>query len=152
MIRLAVLDDVPAVVLMGREFIRTTKYQDVVSSNPDRLSTLMTSLIESAEGLLMVSEFNGLVRGAIGMMVYDHPMSGDRVSSETFWWMNPEDRGGRDALRLVRSAEEWVCSKGAQWVHMVAPDQRVGALYERLGYQLLELHYMKPCMAASLEG
>jgi GNAT superfamily N-acetyltransferase len=142
MIREAIEDDIPEMVKMGEDFITSTSYKDVLSFNETQLATMMRRLIDTETGLLMVAE-SSHIKGGIGMVVYRHPMSDELVSSEAFWWINKEDRSGFDAVRLVLKAEEWVKSKGARWAHMVAPDEKVGKFYERLGYTPLEMHYTK---------
>jgi GNAT superfamily N-acetyltransferase len=142
MIREATHRDIPEMVLMGKDFITSTSYKDVLSFNKEQLTRLLSGLIEKESGLLLVAD-NGHVSGAIGMVVYRHPMSDELVSSEAFWWMNKEARSGLDAVRLVVKAEEWVRSQGARWFHMVAPNKKVGKFYERLGYTPLETHYTK---------
>jgi|TARA_R100001086_G_scaffold91284_2_gene45169 RimJ/RimL family protein N-acetyltransferase len=144
MIRAATLEDVPTLVSMVRQFAAESYYQTVITVQEDQIASLVTSLIERDDALLMVSE-RDQVTGMIGMVVYPHPLSDELVSAEVFWWMNPERRGGRDALRLMRSAEAWVTQRGARWTHMIAPTPRVGMFFERLGYTPLEVHYTKAC-------
>ena len=148
MIRKATTNDLPVLLEMGHQFLTNTVYRHVMSENPDMLRALFVGLIESESGLLLVADHGNKVTGpdvvgTIGMSVYEHPMSGDTVSSEAFWWINPEARGGRDSVRLLRATEEWVKEQGARWMHMVAPSRRVGHFYERLGFLPLEMHYTK---------
>jgi GNAT superfamily N-acetyltransferase len=142
MIREATHDDIPEMVKMGENFITSTSYKDVLSFNETQLATLLRRLIDTEMGLLLVAE-SSHIKGAIGMVVHHHPMSDELVSSEAFWWINKEDRSGFDAVRLVLKAEAWVGSQGARWAHMVAPNEKVGKFYERLGYTPLEMHYTK---------
>jgi hypothetical protein len=142
MIREATEDDIPEMLMMGKDFITSTSYKDVLSFNETQLATLLRGLIEKDTGLLLVA-VDSHIKGAIGMVVHRHPMSNELVSSEAFWWMNKDDRAGFDAVRLLLKAEVWVKSQGARWAHMVAPNQKVGRFYERLGYVPLETHYTK---------
>jgi|TARA_R110000824_G_scaffold112149_2_gene261181 GNAT superfamily N-acetyltransferase len=148
MIREATTDDLPVLLEMGHQFVTKTIYQYVMSENPEMLRALFVGLMESESGLLLVADRGNKVTGpdvigAMGMSVYEHPVSGDRVSSESFWWIDPEARGGRDSVRLLRTTEKWVKEQGARWMHMVAPSRRVGQFYERLGFLPLEMHYTK---------
>jgi GNAT superfamily N-acetyltransferase len=146
MIREADLKDLPLLLEMGQAFLKETSYRTVLRYNEAQLSTMMTSLIQDDDGLLLVSDRGG-VDGMMGMYVYEHPFSGDRMAAEAFWWMNTNVRGGSQAVRLLRRAEEWVREQGVPLMHMVAPDERVGRLYERLGYRPMEVHFYKSGVA-----
>jgi hypothetical protein len=73
----------------------------------------------------------------IGLLVFAHPMSGERVASEVFWWTNPEARGVH-GVKLLRMGEEWARTQDVVAFHMIAPDVRVGSLYARRGYREVE--------------
>mgnify|MGYP003641633043 FL=1 len=142
MIRDATMEDLPRLMAMSETFLLQTQYHHILPYNLDSLMGLMTGLIEKEEGLLLVSDREG-VDGMIGMYLYQHPISGETVAGEAFWWMSPERRGGPQALRLLRRAEAWVKSHGVPWFHMVSPNDRVSKLYTRLGYQPLEMHFYR---------
>jgi GNAT superfamily N-acetyltransferase len=142
MIREATVSDVYAMMSMGEEFVNQTQYRNVISFNEESAFDLALNMIKNPNALLLVSERDE-VDGMIGMMIYDHPLSGQRMSMEAFWWMRPEARSGLAGVRLLRKAEEWVRSKGVKWMHMIAPDERVGKFYTRLGYEPVETHFYK---------
>jgi hypothetical protein len=153
-IRPALSDDVPELVRMGCEFVDNSTYRMVMFSNPAQIASLMTSLIENDEGLLLVSETGDVeeprhLSGMLGMMVYEHPLSHERVANEVFWWVNPEDRGRSDSVRLLRQGEQWAKEQLASLVYAGAPNQKVGSVFERLGYMPLEVQYVKPISAES---
>ena len=142
MIREATLEDVPVLVAMGKRFIEETSYQAIMDHNPVHLGKFLQKLMANPEALVLVSD-QDTVTGVIGMIVYAHPLSGGRFASELFWWMNPEARDGRSGLRLLRQAERWVQEQGAQWLHMIAPNERIATLYTRLGFTPLEQTFQK---------
>tara|TARA_B100001013_G_scaffold335553_1_gene254086 strand:- start:724 stop:1167 length:444 start_codon:yes stop_codon:yes gene_type:complete len=144
MIREATKDDIPRLLVMAETFIEVL-YKDgagSISYNPEVLYRLMSDLIEKPDGLLLVSDREG-VNGMIGMFVYPHPMSGDMVGSELFWWMSPESRGGPDAFRLLRQAEGWLRELKVPSINVAAPTPQVARVYERLGYHPFEVHFSK---------
>lgn len=142
MVRLATKDDLPAMVVMAEQFT-AAHYAETLVFNAKSMAALLTGMIENPSGLLLVSEQEGRVVGAIGVIVYDHPFTGQACTSELFWWVDPAYRGRADGLRLLKHAEEWVKTNRIPWMHMVAPNDRVKAFYERLGYSELETHYYK---------
>jgi GNAT superfamily N-acetyltransferase len=63
------------------------------------------------------------------------------MAFEVVWWVEPEARG--DGVRLLRAAEDWAIEQGIGKMQMVAPNERVGALYERMGYLPVETSYQR---------
>lgn len=146
MIRRAVKEDVPRLLFMGEQFM-TEYYADTLSFNAERMEALFEGLIENPSGFLLVSEHNDSAVGAIGLLVYDHPFTGQACASELFWWVDPGSRGGIDGMRLLRHAEKWVASNKIAWMHMVAPNDRLKSFYKRLGYSELETHFYKKAVS-----
>ena len=149
MIRHATSADVPELVKMGSDFVKSSIYRMVMFSDSSHFAILMKSLIESDDGLLLVSETDGVreprrLTGMFGMMVYEHPISHERVANEVFWWVDPQDRGSSDSIRLFRRGEEWARNKLASLIYAGAPNPKVGVVFQRLGYMPLEVQYVKP--------
>lgn len=142
MIRWATDDDVPVLLDMAKAFLET-HYADTLVFNAEKMQELLAELISNPSGFLLVSEQDENVVGTIGVLVYDHPMTGQALSSELFWWMNPEARGGLDGMRLLKHAEKWVRDNRIPWMHVVAPNDRVKSFYRRLGFSELETHFQK---------
>ena len=142
-IREATVDDIPVLVAMGMRFAQSDAYKHIVRDNPVQFEKMARMLITSGLGVMLVLEKNGCVEGMIGMLCTPHFLSGDMFAGEICWWINPEHRG--DGVRLMRSAETWAREQGALSIQMVAPNERVGSLYERMGYQQTETSYQKLC-------
>jgi len=140
MIRLACGADIPRLVEMGLRFRRESEYVDVLAENADKMTQLATQLANS--GCLVVSERDGQIVGMLGYVLYPHFLSGELVSGEVFWWVEPEHRG--EGLKLLRAAEDRSKSFGATSMQMIAPNERVAALYKRLGYKAVETTYQRP--------
>jgi GNAT superfamily N-acetyltransferase len=82
--------------------------------------------------------------GMLAIVLIPHPLSGQLLAEEIAWWVEPEHRGGSIGPKMLRSAEEWATTNGANMVKMVAPaGSTVGAFYERIGYQAVETAYVK---------
>jgi GNAT superfamily N-acetyltransferase len=134
-IRPATSDDLPACVAMGLEFHATVAdYARLIDVNAEALTTLGHWLL--AHGVIFVGERDEEVVAMIGVAVVPHPMTGRLFGSEVFWYCTEAHRGC--GVRLLRRAEAWAREQGAESMQVVAPDQRVAALYERLGYTLVE--------------
>jgi GNAT superfamily N-acetyltransferase len=126
---------------MGERFLTETVYRGRVAVNPAQMTTLVDGLIAGENGEIFVAEQAGELVGMIGLLVFQHPIAGERTVSELFWWVEPEHRGG--GVRLLKRAEQWAREQGAVKLFMVAPTAAVGTLYERLGYEYLEAAYQK---------
>ena len=141
MIRDATSADIPRLVEMGTRFLTETVYSGRVAVNPTAMTRTLELLLASDVGALFVSEADGVLTGMIGLLVFEHPITGERTAQELFWWVEPEHRGY--GLRLLKRGEQWAATAGAHQVHMIAPTPAVGQLYERLGYGYLEAAYQK---------
>lgn len=141
-VRKAQESEFPQLVEMGRRFWAESPYHELLPENPERMSGLLSQLLNGAGGVLVADE-DGTLIGMIGYIVFDHPMSGERVAGEAFWWVQPERRGSRAAGALLSKAEEAARAAGARKMQMVAPTERVGKLYERLGFQYVESTYQR---------
>ena len=141
MIRKAEPADMGRIVEMGTRFVEETTYREHVSIDPQRLTGTVVDLATNPNGVILVSENGNHVDGMIAMLMYEHPYSGIMTAFELVWWVDPEARGtGR---QLLSAAEGWAREMGAKAVQMVAPNLRVGALYERLGYRPIETSYQR---------
>lgn len=141
MIRRATLDDMPRLLAMGQRFASETEYRDLITIRPGPLAVAIRSILGNPDGATFVSGTDATLTGMIAVLAYDHPFSGERTAFEVVWWVDPEARG--DGLRLLRAAEGWAREQGIRKMQMVAPNERVGALYRRLGYAPVETSYQR---------
>ncbi len=140
MIRRATADDTGRLIEMGQRFVRETTYNGIIAIDPERMARVIAGILANPDGVLLVSGADKLT-GMIGMVVYDHPFSGERTAFEIVWWVEPEARG--DGVRLLRAAEDWATERGAVVMQMVAPTDRVAHLYIRLGYAPVETSFQR---------
>ena len=134
-IRYAEPADFPRLIDMGCRFLTETSYSRFIT--PDREA--MSKTIEKIR--VGVMEQDERIVGMIGFIVYPHPLSGEMVSGEVMWWVEPEMRG--KGIKLLRWAENEARQAGARLIQMIAPDIRVGSLYRRLGYSEVETTYQR---------
>ncbi|HET8644054.1 MAG TPA: GNAT family N-acetyltransferase [Vicinamibacteria bacterium] len=128
---------------MSARFALESEYAGVIRVDPERVAETIANVATSDNGAIFVAGDEGDPRGMIVLVAYDHPYSGERTAYELAWWMEPEARSDGDGLRLLRAAEEWGREVGAKTMYMVAPNDRVGALYQRLGYAKVETSYQR---------
>ena len=126
---------------MGERFLTETVYRGRVAVNPAAMARTVAMLLHSEIGAVFVSEHDGTVVGMIGLILFEHPITGEVTATELFWWVEPEHRG--HGLRLLKRGEQWAHASGARAVQMIAPTPDLGRLYERLGYSFMESGYQK---------
>lgn len=135
--------DVVAVQHMAARFLSEDgPYGGRFTANPACIAELATRMI--APGALgLIAEDDGRPVGMFGVFCFDHPITGQKAAAELCWWMEPEARGGRAAVQMLRLSEAWARDEGAQVLEMIAPSERVGKFYERVGYERTDVHYLK---------
>lgn len=131
--------DVPRLVELGLRFRLESEYRDHLGENPAKMAELAANLANC--GSLLVSERAGELVGMLGYVVFPHFLSGETVAGEVFWYVSPEHRG--EGLKLLRAAEERARAAGAKYMQMIAPNDRVASVYERLDYQFVESAYQR---------
>jgi len=145
-IRVATLDDVDTIVAMGLRFQATTSYAAHLRATAETLRTLAIGIIENVDGavLFLLVSADGATVGMLAATLYTQIMSGEIIGTELCWWVDPEARGGRGALRLLRTAERWAADRGAVVMQMMAPPgSDIGRFYEALHYAPIEMHYQR---------
>jgi GNAT superfamily N-acetyltransferase len=141
-VRPATLDDVAAIVTMAGAFVEQTDYSRHLTISPSHVASLAEALIQDGAGAVLVAESGGSVIGMLALKAFEHPMSGQRIATEFVWWVDPAHRGSA-GVRLLKAGERWAREAGATALQMVAPNARVGAFYEAVGYQSVETSYMR---------
>lgn len=141
MIRKATVDDVPRAVAMGVRFLADTAYHDSIATNPAQLADIAERLATRDDSVLFVSEQDGEIVGMIGAYIYAHPYSSEPFATELFWWVEPEHRG--QGVRLLKQVQQWAATHGAVKLQVVAPNERVANVYERLGFAKVETCYQR---------
>jgi GNAT superfamily N-acetyltransferase len=140
-IRPAVLEDVPALVEMGMQFLRSSGYGYLYAENEPQMEALARHLIEGPSSDFLVVECGSGLVGMIGLTAQPHFISGRLIAGEVVYWVEEGARGA--GVRLLKAAEQWARDHGAEWMQMVSPTPRVDAFYTRLGYVPVERTFQK---------
>ncbi len=103
-----------------------------------------TGLTRAGSGIVLVSDTDGVLNGAIGGLAYNDLNDGARVLAEAFWFTTKGARGA--GLALLKGMEAWCRASGIKRIHMIhlhSLNERLGRIYERMGYRLVESAYVK---------
>lgn len=138
-VRRATEADLEAIVRMGVAFHANSPYADLFVLDRDRCTLTVDWLL--AHGAIFMAEKDGTPVGMFGIAVSPHLMAAELFATEIFWWVEPGARGL--GLKLLRDAEAWAKEQGATVLQLIAPSERVGRLYERLGFRLIERAYSR---------
>lgn len=133
MIRPATMDDIPALLEMGKVFHAESGMP--FAFNTDVMGGVLARMIETDAAAVLMTD-----RGVIGGMV--QPAYCDPTwlyAVEMFWWA----RG--DGMALLKAFERWAQSAGADEVRMtsLAALPRADRLLRRVGYAPAEVSYSK---------
>ena len=113
--------------------------------NPVSFVSSWLTVLDSGMGVIWVLEDENKVIGTLGCGIYRDLNTGDLVASEFFWYVLPDHRGR--GILLLREFEKWAKNIGAKRVIMVhltkCMPERVGEIYKKMGYEMLETHYVK---------
>lgn len=141
MIRGATLDDTDAICRMASSFIKAY-FDGKIADNSEQVRQLARDMMQGGERLLLLHDSGHGADGMIAMFIFKHPISGERIAGELAWWVDPQVRGSA-GIALMKRAEEWARTSGAIRIQMVAPNERVGEFYRRVGYDKVETTYTK---------
>ena len=102
-------------------------------------------LIDSGIAKVFVDEEDGVFRGAIGFIISNDLHNGDKYAVESFWYVLPEHSGiGKSLFYAFEIEAKRIGCKRTAMIHLVdSYPERLKAFYEKSGYRLLELHYIK---------
>lgn len=109
--------------------------------NHQSMLKLMEQLYPTSFVLTYEGNVVGVLAGTIGMS----PFSSKPVYQEMIWYAKKNHR--KYGLKLVKKLEEWCKIKGVRDVmlgYMVGlNDKKMQSLFKRMGYQAMEIHYIK---------
>lgn len=150
-LRSATLDDVPAILDLGRAF-----YAALGAGAPlddARCEALVRSLIVVPEGWLQVVEDRGALVGALAAAEWMPLFTAEKQAAELGWWIASGSRGGLAAPRMLRDLESWAKGRGCTSLVLSSliglKGDAVRQMYERAGYTAREMRFEKvfacPC-------
>ena len=98
--------------------------------------------------LLMLNVGDNIV-GFIGMTIFKSPLSDERIANEHYFFVHPKYRKGKNALKLLKAAEDWAeehkCDHLMMNASCLASDMypNVCRLYERKNFKTFEKTFIK---------
>ena len=83
-----------------------------------------------------------------GVITEQHPLwYGVKIASELFWYVHPDHRGSKKAVKLIMEYEAWAKERGCKYTTMAHFSNLLGKklskLYKKLEYAPIEVSYIK---------
>jgi len=145
-LRFASVSDRDAIFRMLSSFHAVSPFTGRIDS--DKVYAEIDAFIEgdNTERLLLLS-VDGLDRpvGLIALAAVPFLFNHDKTVAELVFWVDPEARRGRRAVRLIEAAEYWSKKIGASRIVLshLSGSESVGKMYTKLGYSQFETGYEK---------
>lgn len=139
MIRLGTIDDIPALVEMGRSLVAESPRFCRVNYSPGKVAKLLTAWMHHDNGLVLVAEHAGEVVGVVVAMQDEEWFSEDPVAQEMVLTVTPNKRGSAYAGALIDGMDAWAAAKGVRYLQagtstLIRPELAI-KLYEKRGYR-----------------
>ncbi|WP_306130993.1 GNAT family N-acetyltransferase [Roseovarius sp. MMSF_3350] len=142
MIRHATRRDVPEMVRMGQDFVATCGVP--LPFDPVYATHVLNAQIDAEDRLAFVLHLHGRAVGMLCACVVTSPLAPALFAQEQVFWIDPDHRGGKWALGLIRAYVTWAKKEGCFIASMSAiGDNRAAALYERCEFKPADTNYLR---------
>jgi len=146
-IRDATQNDVLDTVLAVKQFCKEIPHPAWHKFNTNKVNSLVSQLIEIDHGFVKIVTHEGEVVGALVAVLSDIPINDLIFAQELMFWIEPEHRKGKTALKLVDEYTEWATKAGCNFIRLSELDNvlggKAGLLFKRKGFEPLETAYVK---------
>lgn len=138
MTRAATVEDIPALVELGRMFFTECPSWNSMTFDSGKYAMTLVGLIESPRGFVQVAELHGAIVGVMVAVAEEHWCCEDLLIYELALYVDRAHRGGMTGARLVRDLIAWKQRISAKCVKVSAStgidNELVAQLYERHGF------------------
>jgi L-amino acid N-acyltransferase YncA len=134
-LRLATVDDLPAIVVLGRVMHEESSFAPM-DYDVDRMKETIGDLMNKSQFVVVAEDTNGEVIGGMAGMVTQSWFGNDMVANDLALFIHPDHRGGMLAVRLIKSFVRWAKLAGAKQIRpgVISGNRTAEALYDRLGF------------------
>lgn len=134
-LRLATIDDLPAMAVLGREMHATSSYAPM-DYDPERLKETITDMMNKSQFVVVTEDTNGEVIGGMVGMVTQSWFGRDMVANDLALFVAGNARGGMAAIKMMKAFVHWAKLAGAKQIRpgVTTGHKRAEQLLERLGF------------------
>lgn len=138
MLRQATIADWDLLFGMCVKFSQTLELSPYIE--PYSLQDLVTSFLTDENKVVFICDEVGMLAACKVPFLLGTVLTAQEIA----WWVEPEYRKQNVGQRLVEAYEEWAKSQGCRIVTMACyANNDLGPFYEKCGYSLNELGYIK---------
>lgn len=146
-VREAELEDIEVVTGLLEAFIKEANLKGFGEYDRNRVIESSARMIQGQGSTIFLADNEDKTLGVLGLFLTSTWFSLALVAQETFWFVSPEGRGNGVGAALLKSAEFWARSQGAQNIIMAAnangTEEVANEAYLSFGYERTETHYRK---------
>lgn len=150
-VRVAKVEDIPAVIDIGQRFHQETVYGQIADLDDETLVERLSKTI-ARDGIVFVAESGGEIVGTAGAIITTPWFNKhQKIALELMWWVNPEARGCGAGSALFDALDNWSLRLGLHLVMMRTPNiapQVMDRLYRMKGLVPWDSYYVKLRKAA----
>jgi GNAT superfamily N-acetyltransferase len=141
LVRRAEFKDIEPVLVLLKEFHAESMDKYNVLCDEDVARTALTKFVDTS----FVLELDNKVVGVLAGMITMYPLNNKPMYSEVVWYVTPKHR--LHGVSLYTKLEEFCEERGIKQIGMAlmanSKAEKLERFYLRLGFQLLEKHYIK---------
>lgn len=139
--RLCTKEDALQALALVKEFYEEAINDFGVYFNQDIAMQTATQFIDTT----FILEDNNKIVGLLSGTIVHLPLSNEKVYHEAIWFVKKAYRVG--GIKLYKALEKYCKEQGINKIIMVSmsnsKEDKLGKFYHRLGFELLEKHYIK---------
>lgn len=134
-LRMATVDDLPAIVMLGRVMHQESSFAPM-NYDMDRVKGTISDLINKSQFVVVAEDKNGKVIGGMVGMVTQSWFGRDMVANDLALFVASDARGGMAAIKMMKAFVHWAKLAGAKQIRpgVTTGHARAEKLFERLGF------------------
>jgi GNAT superfamily N-acetyltransferase len=134
----------PAIYEMVTDFFNASPYQSL-GLDSTRIHELVDSFVSADphEKITILWLDNDKPVGVLAAAAEKNLFNHSRIACEVVWWLKPEYRRGRVAVKMLDAYEYWATRVGCQSAIVVDLLGNLDTFYKRRGYERRETSYLK---------
>ncbi|TAM46399.1 MAG: N-acetyltransferase [Gammaproteobacteria bacterium] len=146
-IRFARLEDIPPLVELGHTYLAEGRLK-TLGYDPDKLATNLKGLIEDKSGtrcFFVADDKNQKPYAALLGHIDSYFFSDAPIAQLIFFWVHPDHRGGRAAIKLMTAFKKWAENRKVQEISISVTSairiDKADTFFKKLGFQLTGGNY-----------
>jgi len=146
-LRFATKEDVIPLAILGKQFTKESKNSKLFGWNMQKVYDSLFNIIDRDDFCVICLVNDAEVVGMLIALVTPCFFSDVSQAVEIAWYIDPDHRGTRVALKMINEYERWAKEAGAVCTNMINLEvlngDKVARMYNKRGYTLVENTFLK---------